>query len=126
MEQVDERISVRFDRSEVKVIDAIIKDLDYPSRSEYFRTAVRSLMKDQERKNTISVEVSPLVIDCIDALVDRGYYKSREHAAQLAIIDYFTEENINKALRATEGMEIVARKKIEVKVDCPTRQVTTK
>ena len=126
MEQVDERISVRIDRSVVKVIDAVIKELGYPSRSEFFRTAVRSQIKNQEQKNTISVEVSPLVMECINALVDRGYYKSKEHAAQLAIIEHFTEENINKALRATEGMEIDAGKKIEVKVDCPTRQVTTK
>ncbi len=126
MEQVDERISVRFDRAEVKAIDAIIKEYGYPSRSEFFRTAVRFQVKSQEQENAVSVRVTPLALECIDALVDRGYYKSREHAIQLAIDSYFTEENVNKALRAIESMEIVTGKKIEVNLDCPNRHLTTK
>jgi metal-responsive CopG/Arc/MetJ family transcriptional regulator len=126
MEQVDERISVRFDRTEVKAIDAIIKEYGYPSRSEFFRTAVRSQVKSQEQDDAVSVRVTPLALECIDALVDRGYYKSREHAVQLAIDSYFTEDNVNKALRATEGMEIVAGKKIEVNLESPSRHITTK
>jgi len=126
MEQVDERVSIRFEKHEVRAIDKIIKDLGYSSRSDFFRTAVRSHMETVGTRNSVSVEVTPLMTEAIDALVDRGFYRSREHAVQLALDHYFTEENVSLALKAVESMEITAGKKIDYKLDHPDRQITTK
>jgi Arc/MetJ-type ribon-helix-helix transcriptional regulator len=126
MEQVDERVSIRFEKSEVRAIERLMKELGYSNRSEFFRTAVRSHMENTGASNSVSAEVAPLTLECIDALVDRGFFRSREHAVQLALDHYFTDDNVNKALKAVETMEITAGKKIDVKVDPPTRHVTTK
>jgi metal-responsive CopG/Arc/MetJ family transcriptional regulator len=126
MEQVDERVSIRFEKNEVRAIDKIIKDLGYSSRSDFFRTAVRDHMENIGTRNSISAEVTPLTLEVIDALVDKGFYRSREHALQLALDHYFTEENVNLALKAVESMEITAGKKIDIKLDHPHRQITTK
>ena len=126
MEQVDERVSIRIEKHEVRAIDKMIKDLGYSSRSDFFRTAVRNHMESIGTRNSVSAEVTPLMMDTIDALVDKGFYRSREHALQLALDHYFTEENVNQAMKAVESMEITAGRKIDYKVDHPNRQMTTK
>jgi Arc/MetJ-type ribon-helix-helix transcriptional regulator len=126
MEQVDERVSIRFEKGEVRAIERLMKELGYSNRSEFFRTAVRNHMESVGARNSVSVEVTPLTLECIDALVGKGLYRSREHAVQLALDHFFTEENVSRALKAVESMEITAGRKIDVQVDPPTRHLTSK
>ena len=126
-EQVDERISVRFETKMISEIDALVKDMGYPNRSEFLRTAVRTQIENQQEEDAISVKVAPLVLEYIDTLVSRGYYRSQEHAIQAAIDGFFTEDNVKQAFRAMKRMEIVAGKKIEVGLESSTsRQMVTK
>lgn len=126
-EQVDERISVRFEGKMIDEIDALVKELGFPNRSEFLRTAVRTQISTQQHANEISVKVAPLVLEYINALVDRGYYSSQEEAVQAAIYGFYTEEHIKKALKAMKSMEIVAGKKVEVDLESKTsRQMLTK
>ena len=83
-------------------------------------------MESMRTKNSVSVEVTPLSLECIDALIVRGFFKSREHAFEKALEFYLSEEILNKTLKTVEGMEITAGKKFDVKVDAPSRHVTTK
>ena len=121
--EVDERISVRFEGAEVKAMDDIITEYGYPNRSEFIRNAIRSHMSSQQQRNSVTVEVSALLLEFIDALVERKYYISRENAIQKAIEAHFTEDITDQALRAAEGMEIGAGKKIKVDMDTPTQQI---
>ncbi len=124
--EVDERVSIRFERHEIEAIDVFIKSLGYPSRSEFFRCAARTQMKTQQQRNTVSVEIASLLLEYIDGLVNRGYFRSKEHAIQAAIDIYFTEERINETLRAAEGMEIATGKKIEVDVNDSSQRIVSK
>ena len=121
--EVDERISVRFEGAEVKAMDDIIAEYGYPNRSEFIRNAIRSHMSSQQQKNSVTVEVSALLLEFIDALVERKYYISRESAIQKAIESHFTEDITDQALKAAESMEIGAGKKIKVDMDTPTQQI---
>jgi Arc/MetJ-type ribon-helix-helix transcriptional regulator len=127
-EQVDERISVRFETKMINEIDALVKEMGYPNRSEFLRTAVRTQMSIQQQENSISVKVAPLVLEYINTLVSRGYYRSQEHAIQAAIDGFFTEENVKQAFKAMKRMEIVAGKKIEADLENnnTSRQIITK
>lgn len=123
-EQVDERISARFEKAMMSDIDVLVKEQGFTNRSEFLRIAARTLLDAQQRKNTISVEIAPLVQEFIDAMVDRGYYRSREHAIQAAIDGFFTETRIKESFMAMKRMEIVAGKKVEVDLDSSTsRQI---
>ncbi|MCK5024625.1 MAG: ribbon-helix-helix protein, CopG family [Thermoplasmata archaeon] len=126
-EQVDERISVRFENKMISEIDVLVKDMGYPNRSEFLRTAVRTQINNQHQENTISVKVTPLVQDYIDKLVEKGYYLSREDALQKAVSRFFTGENMKKDLQDADIMEIVAGKKIGIDLESSTsRQIVTK
>ena len=105
---VDERISVRFESAEVKAIDSIISEYGYPNRSEFIRNAIRSHIVAQEQKNSVTIEVTGLLLEFIDALVERKYYRSREHAMQKAVDSYFTQEIYELARQEAECMEVVA------------------
>ena len=124
-EQVDERISARFEKAMMSEIDVLVKEQGFNNRSEFLRIAARALLDTQQRKNSTSVETAPLVQEFIDTLVDRGYYRSREHAIQSAIDNFFTEERVKEAFTTMKRMEIVAGKKVEVDLDRPSRQIIT-
>ena len=123
-EQVDERISARFEKAMMDEIDVLVEQQGYSNRSEFLRTAARTLLEAQERKHTIHVEVSPLLMDFIQAMVDRGFYRSREHAIQAAVDSFFTEDRVKEAFKAMKRMEIAAGKKAEVDIETSTsRQI---
>ena len=126
-EQGDERISVRFETNMISEIDALVKEMGYPNRSEFFRTAVRAQIENQQQEDAISVTLTPLNLDHIDELVKRGFYKSREDALEKAIDGFFTPEIIEKNLKTAGLMEIGAGKKFEVGLESdPSRQIVTK
>ena len=126
-EQVDERISVRFESKVIEEIDSLVKEMGFSNRSDFFRTAVRTQIDSQQKHDAISVEVAPLVLEYIDTFVNRGYYRSREHAIQSAIDGFFTEENMKETFRNMKRMEVIAGKKVEVGLESSTsRQMVTK
>jgi metal-responsive CopG/Arc/MetJ family transcriptional regulator len=122
---VDERISVRFEKHEVKAMDNAASQLGLNNRSEFIRSAIRSKISAQAQRNAVQVEVSALLLEFIDSLVDRKYFKSREHALLTAVEGYFNEENIEKARRAAESMEVTVGKKLDPEMDGP-RQTLSK
>jgi len=125
-EQVDERISARFERAMMDEIDVLVKEQGYTNRSEFLRTAARTLLETRQRKHTIQVEVSPLLLEFIQAMVDRGFYRSREHAIQTAVDSFFTDERVKEAFKAMKRMEIASGKKAEVEIeDTTNRQIIT-
>jgi Arc/MetJ-type ribon-helix-helix transcriptional regulator len=125
-EQVDERISARFEKAMMSEIDVLVKDQGFTNRSEFLRIAARTLLDTQQRKNTTPVEIPQLLGECIDTMVVRGFYRSREHAIQTAIEGFFNEERVNQALKTMERMEIVAGKKVEADLEKSTsRQIIT-
>lgn len=117
MEQTDERVSFRIEKAEMEDIESFIKALEYTNKSEFFRCAARAHMKTHQERNTVSVEVASLLLEHIDKLVERGYFRTKEHAIHTAIDSYFTEERINQSLRAADGMEVAVGKKFKVDVD---------
>ena len=126
-EQVDERISVRFESKMIKDIDALAKEMGCSNRSEFLRTAVRTQINNQKQKDAIPVRVAPLFLEYINTLVNRGYYGSQEEAIQAAVYGFFTEENVKQAFKAMKRLEIVAGKKVEVNLESNTsRQIVTK
>jgi len=126
MEQVDERVSIRVERDEMEDIDSFISKLGYPSRSEFFRTAARARIQEHKQRNAVSVEVASLLLEYIEGLVDRGYFRSREHAIQAAIDSFFTEDRINQSLRAADGMEVAAGKKVKVDIDDRPQKIVSR
>jgi len=123
-EQVDERISARFEKAMMNDIDVLVKEQGFTNRSEFLRIASRTLLDTQQRKNATSVEIAPLVQEFIDAMVVRGYYRSREHAIQAAVEGFFSGERVKDASETMKRMEIVAGKKVEVDLDSNTsRQI---
>ena len=125
-EQVDERISARFEKAMMSEIDVLVKEQGFTNRSEFLRIAARTLLDTQQRKNSTQVEIAPLIQEFIDIMVDRGYYRSREHAIQSAVEGFFTEERVKEAFKAMKRMEIVAGKKVEVDLESnTTRQIIT-
>ncbi|MDD4307905.1 MAG: ribbon-helix-helix domain-containing protein [Thermoplasmata archaeon] len=123
-EQVDERISARFEKAMMDEIDVLVQQEGYTNRSEFLRTAARTLLEAQQRRNSIQVEVSPLLMEFIQTMVDRGFYRSREHAIQAAIDSFFTEERVKEAFTAMKRMEIAAGKKADIDVEAGTsRQI---
>jgi metal-responsive CopG/Arc/MetJ family transcriptional regulator len=123
---IDERVSVRFEQKEIENIDEFITKFGYPSRSEFFRMAIRNQIMTQQQRNSVAVELAPLLIEHIDVLVARGFYRTREHALQVAIDSYFTEDRIKTTLRAAEGMELSTGKKVEIGVDGTSQRVVSK
>ena len=121
--EVDERLSIRFEGAEVKAMDSIIAEYGYPNRSEFIRNAIRSHMSIQQQRNSVTVEVSALLLDFIDALIERKYFISREKVIEKAIESHFTKDIIDQAMMAAESMEIGAGKKIKVDMDTPTQQI---
>ena len=125
-EQVDERISARFEKAMMSEIDVLVKEQGFTNRSEFLRIAARTLLDTQQRKNSTTVEIAPLIQEFIDTMVDRGYYRSREHAIQSAVEGFFTEERVKEAIKAMKRMEIVAGKKVEADLESSTaRQIIT-
>ena len=126
-EQVDERISVRFESKMIEEIDSLVKERGFPNRSDFLRTAVRTQIDSQQKQDAISVELAPLVLEYIDTFVNRGYFRSREHAIQTAVEGYFTEENMKDMFRNMKRMEVIAGKKVEVGLEgSASRQMVTK
>jgi len=125
-EQAEERISARFEKAMMGEIDVLVKAGDYGNRSDFLRAAARALLDAQEQRNTITVEMAPLVKEFIETLVDRGFYRSEAHAVQAAVDSFFTEERVKEAFKTMKRMEIVAGKKAEVDIESATpRQIIT-
>ena len=116
-EQVEERISARFEKAMMDEIDTLVKKDGYPNRSEFLRAAARALLDTQQQKNAITVEMAPLVKEFIETMVDRGYYRSQAHAIQAAVDTFFTEERVSEAVKTAKRMEIAAGKKVEIDLD---------
>ena len=115
--EIDEKISVRFGKNELNSLDRLVKDSCYSSRSEFIRYAIKNQVEFEKKRNSVTVEVPNLIMNYIEALVDKGYYRSKEHALQTAIDNYFDHDRIESALKAAKGMEVVAGRTIEIDVD---------
>ncbi len=125
-EQVEERISARFEKAMMEEIDALVRTKGYANRSEFLRAAARALLDAQQQQNAITVEVAPLVKEFIGTMVNRGFYRSQAHAVQAAIDSFFTEERVKEAFMAMKRMEIAAGKKADVEIENRTsRQIIT-
>ena len=124
--EIDEKISVRFERNELKRLDGIVKKAGYSNRSEFIRNAVEHQVELEKKRNCVTVEVPNLVMGYIDALVEKGYYRSAEHAVQTAIDSYFDHERIESALKAAKGMEVISGKSIEIDVNAADKKVVKK
>lgn len=121
---MDERVSARFEKAMMDEIDRHVKLKGYTNRSEFLRMAARALLDAQQRENAVTVEISPLLKDFIDTMVDRGYYRSQEHAIHAAVDSFFNEERVRDAHKAARYMEIAAGKKVEAELDNRTsRQI---
>ncbi len=124
--EMDEKFSVRFERNELKRLDKIVKRAGYSNRSEFIRSAVEHQVELEKKRNCVTVEVPNLVMGYIDALVEKGYYRSNEHAVQTAIDNYFNHERIESALKAAKGMEVISGRTIEVDVNSADKKVVKK
>ncbi len=112
--EIDEKISVRFQKRELSELDQLVDDLGYSSRSEFIRQAVVSHKQSIENMATVPVEVPPLILDYIDTLVEKGFYRSREDALHKAIDHYFDHERVEAAMKAAKGMERVTGRNIDI------------
>ena len=112
--EIDEKISVRFQKRELNELDRLVDEMGYSSRSEFIRQAVESQKENMENRATVQVDIPPLVLDYIDVLVEKGYYRSREDALHKAIDHYFDHERIETAMKATKGMERATGRSIDI------------
>ena len=112
--EIDEKISVRFQKRELNELDQLVNKMGYSSRSEFIRQAVENQKEIMDNLATVQVEIPPLVLDYIDTLVEKGYYRSREDALHKAIDHYFDHERIDSAMKAAKGMEKVTGRSIDI------------
>jgi len=112
--EIDEKISVRFQKRELNELDQLVEKMGYSSRSEFIRQAVDNHKDSMEDLATVQVEIPPLVLDYIDTLVEKGYYRSREDALHKAIDHYFDHERIESAMKAAKGMEKVTGRSMSI------------
>ncbi|MCK4757480.1 MAG: ribbon-helix-helix protein, CopG family [Thermoplasmata archaeon] len=103
--EIDEKVSVRFQTRELNELDNIVEALDFPSRSDFIRVAVKNQRELMEKKSSICVEFPPLILGYIDVLVNKGYYTSREDALKKIFAECFNIEIIEKAIKATKILE---------------------
>ncbi len=125
-EQAEERVSARFEKAMMDEIDHHVKKHGIANRSEFLRMAARAMLDARQLENTITVDVSPLLREFIDVMVDRGYYRSQSHAVQSALDEFFTEERVRGAHRAARCMEITTGKKVEAEVERNTQRQMVK
>lgn len=114
---IDEKISVRFEKNELSSLDRLVKESRYSSRSEFIRQAIKNQVEVEKRRNSITVEVPGLVMGYIDALVRKEYFRSKEHAIQKAIDHYFDDERVNSAFRAAKSMEMVSGRSVNIDLE---------
>jgi Arc/MetJ-type ribon-helix-helix transcriptional regulator len=124
-EQVDERVSARFEKELLDQVDAVVQSRGYINRSEFLRVAVRSLINCQQQENTVAVKVPALMRQFLEMMVDKGLYSSPEEAILDALSHYFTKERIEEAVKKLDLLEVATGKKADVKVDDASRQIVS-
>ncbi|MBA3044870.1 MAG: ribbon-helix-helix protein, CopG family [Candidatus Thermoplasmatota archaeon] len=116
-EQVDERVSARFEKAMMEKVDKEVRKRGYPNRSEFLRRATEAYLEAIENENTLTVELSPLLKGFIKEMVDRGYYTTPKKAIEDAITHYFTSARFKEVRNAATHMEVVTGKKVEADLD---------
>jgi metal-responsive CopG/Arc/MetJ family transcriptional regulator len=116
-----ERITIRLDADDLKMIDEFISDSnEFSNRSQLARAAVRAYIEMREggregtnaKPNEILVQIPSLVLDTVRQLVAEGVYSSTSEAvADAARHEFLHEEHVEvlkkDANRQGTGFKIV-------------------
>ncbi len=103
MEESD-RITLRLERDNLERLDAFLREnREYGSRSQLCRIALQRFLEDDRcGTDEVKLRIPRVLMDYVDALVNEGYFMSREHAVLRGIEAYFSRDRM---------MEIEAHKK---------------
>ncbi|MFQ5986210.1 MAG: ribbon-helix-helix domain-containing protein [Thermoplasmata archaeon] len=101
-----ERITIRLDRDILARMDAWLKERPgYASRSQLCRAAVRQLLESLEGRSTrVTAEIPASYLDFLDALIQSGYFLSREQAVRRLIEEGLSRERVKEILAHQESM----------------------
>lgn len=102
-----DRITIRLERDILVRMDALLQAgrPQFGSRSQMCRVAVRDFLESAEGySNKVTVAVPPAYLDFIDALIERGYFLSREDAVLRLLANGLNRERAKEILEHQETM----------------------
>ncbi|MFQ5908532.1 MAG: ribbon-helix-helix domain-containing protein [Thermoplasmata archaeon] len=104
--ETSERITIRLDREILARVDRLLNERPgYASRSQLCRAALRQLLDSLEGRSTrVTAEIPTSYLDFLDALIQSGYFLSREQAAQRLIEEGLSRERVKDILAHQESM----------------------
>ncbi len=101
-----DRITIRLEPEILARMDALLRrGPTFGSRSQLCRVAVSQFLEATEGfSNKVSVEIPAAYLEFIDALVESGYFLSREDAVQRLLTEGLTAERVKNILEHQESM----------------------
>ncbi len=114
-----DRITIRLEPDILARMDAHLKrGPEYGSRSQMCRVAVSQFLEAAEGfSNRVTVEIPPVYLEFIDALVENGYFLDREDAAVRILINGLSKERVKEILEHQETMGRAAGKIFPVELE---------
>ncbi len=101
-----DRITIRLEPEILARMDAYLKeDQSFGSRSHLCRVAVSQFLESAEGfSSKVTVEIPRAYLDFIDALVDTGYFLSRDEAIQRLVKEGLSKERVKGIIEHQETM----------------------
>ncbi len=114
-----DRITIRLEPEILARMDALLRrGHRFGSRSQMCRVAVSQLLETMEGfSNRVTIEVPPAYLEFIDALVDGGYYLTREDAVTRILAEGLSKEKVRDILEHQESMGRAAGKIFPVELE---------
>ncbi len=114
-----DRITIRLEPEILTRMDTLLaKGSRYGSRSHLCRLAVRRLLETEEgHSNRVTAEIPKAYLEFIDALVEGGYFASREEAVERLVKEGLTDDRVKALLGHQEAMGRAAGKLFPVKLE---------
>jgi Arc/MetJ-type ribon-helix-helix transcriptional regulator len=117
--ETSDRITIRLEQEILARMDAFLQRTSrFGSRSHLCRVAVDQFLESVEGfSNRVTVEIPKAYLDFIDALVEKGYFISREQAVQRLVTEGLSKDRIGEILEHHETMGRAAGKIFPVELE---------
>lgn len=101
-----DRITIRLEPEILARMDSLThRDHRFGSRSQLCRVAVSQYLEAIEGfSNRVTVEVPPAYLEFIDALVENGYFLTREEAVMRILAEGLSKDRVREILEHQETM----------------------
>lgn len=113
-----DRITIRLEQEILARMDAFLERTPkFGSRSHLCRVAVDRFLESVEGfSNRVTAEIPTAYLEFIDALVEKGYFVSREQAVQWLVMEGLKRDRIKEILEHQETMGRAAGKLFPVEL----------